>query len=167
LRVDFLAAVNGASERVTLPDGRIIDVTIPPGIEEGQTLRLRGKGEVAPAGGEAGDALIEISVAPHPLFERRGDDILLDLPITLSEAVLGAKVKTPTPSGAVMLNVPKGSNTGAVLRLKGKGVRRSTSGAGDALVKLKVMLPPSPDAELEDFAARWGAKAYDPRKDWP
>lgn len=165
LRVDFLAAVNGASERVTLPDGRTVDVTIPAGIEEGQTLRLKGKGEPAPEGGEAGDALVEISIAPHALFERRGNDILLELPITLSEAVLGGRVKTPTPTGAVMLTVPPSSNTGAVLRLKGRGVRAGAS-AGDQLVKLKIMLPSKPDADLEAFAAAWSGKDYDPRKDW-
>jgi DnaJ-class molecular chaperone len=165
LRVDFLAAVNGASERVTLPDGRIVDVTIPAGIEEGQTLRVKGKGEPAPEGGEAGDARIEISIAPHALFERRGHDILLELPITLSEAVLGGRVKAPTPTGAVMLTIPRGSNTGAVLRLKGKGVR-AAAGTGDQLVKLKIVLPPRPDAGLEDFAATWSGKDYDPRKDW-
>lgn len=165
LRVDFLAAVNGASERVTLPDGRVVDVAIPPGVEEGQTLRLKGKGEPAPQGGEAGDALIEISIAAHALFERRGRDILLELPITLSEAVLGARVKTPTPAGAVMLTIPKGSNTGAVLRLKGKGVRAGPA-AGDQLVKLKIMLPTGPDVALEEFASTWSGKDYDPRKDW-
>ena len=165
LRVDFLAAVNGASERVTLPDGRTIEVTIPAGVEEGQTLRLKGKGEPAPEGGEAGDALIELSIAPHALFERRGHDILLELPITLSEAVLGGRVKTPTPTGAVMLTIPRGSNTGAVLRLKGKGARAGAS-AGDQLVTLKIVLPAKPDAGLEDFAATWSGKDYDPRKDW-
>jgi DnaJ-class molecular chaperone len=167
LRIDFLAAINGASERVTLPDGRVVDLTIPPGAQDGQTLRLKGKGEAGPQGGEAGDALIELTVAPHPMFERRGDDILLDLPITLSEAVLGAKVKTPTPSGAVMLTVPKYSNTGAVLRLKGKGAPRREGGAGDQLVTLKIVLPAAADAALEDFAATWDAKDYNPRKDWP
>jgi DnaJ-class molecular chaperone len=166
LRVDFLSAVNGASERVTLPDGRVLDVPIPAGAGEGQTIRLKGQGEAAPAGGEAGDALIELSIAPHPIFQRRGDDILIELPITLSEAVLGGKVKTPTPSGAVMLSVPKHSNTGAVLRLKGKGVRRGDGGAGDAFVTLQIMLPPQSDAALEDFAATWSGKDYDPRKDW-
>jgi DnaJ-class molecular chaperone len=167
LRVDFLAAINGDSERVTLPDGRVVDVAIPAGAEDGEILRLKGLGEGAPQGGEAGDALIELIIIPHPMFTRQGDDILLELPITLSEAVLGAKVKTPTPSGAVMLNVPKHSNTGAILRLKGKGVRRKSGSAGDELVTLKVVLPKAPDAALEDFALRWGAKDYDPRKDWP
>lgn len=167
LRVDFLSAVNGASERVTLPDGRVVDVAIPAGTGDGQTLRLKGQGEPAPAGGEAGDALIELTIAPHPNFQRRGHDVLIELPITLSEAVLGAKVRTPTRSGAVMLSVPKNSNTGAILRLKGKGVHRRDGGAGDTLVTLKVMLPPQPDAALEDFAAKWGGGDYDPRKDWP
>lgn len=166
LRIDFLAAINGASERVTLPDGRVIDVTIPAGVDDGQTLRLKGKGEAGPQGGEPGDALIELMIAPHPIFTRRGDDILIDLPITLSEAVLGAKVRTPTPSGAVMLSVPKNASTGVVLRLKGKGVCRRDGGAGDELVTLKIMLPKGPDAALEDFAAKWVAKDYDPRKGW-
>jgi DnaJ-class molecular chaperone len=167
LRVDFLSAVNGAGERVTLPDGRVVDVAIPPGAEEGQTLRLKGQGEPAPAGGQAGDALVELTIAPHPIFQRRGDDILVELPITLSEAVLGAKVRTPTPSGAVVLSVPKNSNTGAILRLKGKGVRRRDGGAGDELATLRIMLPPQPDPALEDFVAKWTGQTYDPRKDWP
>lgn len=167
VRVSFLDAVNGGTERVTLPDGRMLDVAIPRGAEEGQVLRLKGKGEPGPAGGEAGDALIELSIAPHPLFERRGDDILLELPITLAEAVLGAKVKTPTPDGAVMLNVPRNASSGAVLRLKGKGVHRR-GGVGDQLVKLKLVLPPAPDPELEAFITAWSTKAADdPRKDWP
>lgn len=167
MHVDFLAAINGGTERVTLPNGRVVELTIPPGAVEGQKLRLKGQGEPAPQGGEAGDAFVELTIASHPLFTRRGDDILLDLPITLSEAVLGAKVKTPTPSGAVMLTVPKHSNTGATLRLKGKGVRRRDGGAGDELVTLKVILPDARDPALEDFAARWASKDYDPRKDWP
>ncbi|MEZ5960588.1 MAG: J domain-containing protein [Hyphomonadaceae bacterium] len=168
LRVNFLDAVNGGKERVTLPDGRTVDITIPPGAEEGQVLRLRGQGEAAPQQGEAGDALIELSVAAHPLFERRGHDIVLELPITLAEAVAGAKVKTPTVHGAVMLAVPKNSSSGAVLRLRGKGVRRSDGSFGDQLVKLKLVLPPTPDAELEAFANSWSGRAdYQPRKDWP
>lgn len=168
LRVSFVDAVRGATERVTLPDGRSIDVAIPPGIEEGQTLRLKGKGEPGPSDGVAGDALIAISIAPHPLFERRGEDILLELPITLAEAVLGAKIRIPTPAGAVMLNVPKGSSSGAILRLKGKGVQRRDGGAGDQLVTLKVVLPSTPDPELETFVANWSGKAsFDPREDWP
>ncbi len=165
LNIDFLDAVNGATRRVTLPDGRWLDIAIPAGIEDGQTLRLPGKGQGAPSEGQAGDALVELGVKPHRFFERRGDDIHVELPITLSEAVLGAKVRTPTPGGAVMLNVPKGSNTGVVLRLKGKGVRRGDGGHGDELVKLKIVLPQASDAELEDFVSKWTKAGYDPRKD--
>ena len=140
-------------------------MTIPAGIQDGQTLRLRGKGAPARGEGEPGDALVEISINPHRFFVRQGDDIHVELPITLSEAVLGARVKTPTPTGAVMLTVPKGSNTGAILRLKGKGVARR-GGHGDELVKLKVMLPSEPNAELEAFLSTWAAgMGDDPRKD--
>ena len=164
LSIEFLDAVNGASQRFTLPEGGSLDLTIPPGIEDGQVLRLKGKGAPPLGEGEPGDALIEISVKPHRFFERRGHDIHIELPVTLSEAVLGARVKAPTPTGAVMLIVPKGSNSGATLRLKGKGVRRG-DGHGDQLVKLKVMLPPQPDPELEAFVSGWAGSGYDPRKD--
>ncbi len=165
LSVDFLDAVNGASKRITLPDGGSLDVSIPAGIQQGQSLRLRGKG-AAPAGeGAAGDALVEISITPHRFFTRVGDDIHVELPITLSEAVLGARVKTPTPSGSVMLAIPKGSNTGAVLRLKGKGVARR-GGHGDELVTLKVTLPQQANPELESFLSTWKpGPDYDPRRE--
>lgn len=165
LSVDFLDAVNGANKRITLPDGNSLDVSIPPGIQKGQTLRLRGKG-AAPAGeGAAGDALVEISITPHRFFTRIGDDIHLELPITLSEAVLGARVKTPTPSGSVMLAIPKGSNTGAIMRLKGKGVARR-GGHGDEMVTLKVTLPQQANAELEMFLSNWKpGPGYDPRRE--
>ena len=165
LAIEFLDAVNGATKRLTLPDGGTLDVTIPPGIEAGQILRLRGKGAPSPGEGEAGDALVEISVNPHRFFSRHGDDIHLDLPVTLTEAVLGARVRVPTPTGAVTLTVPKGSNTGTILRLKGKGVPRP-GGHGDELVKLKVMLPSEPNGELEAFLANWKPGTnYDPRRD--
>jgi DnaJ-class molecular chaperone len=165
LAISFLDAVDGATQRLTLPDGGSLDVTIPAGIQEGQTLRLRGKGAPARGEGESGDALVEIAINRHSFFIREGDDIHIELPITLSEAVLGARVKTPTISGAVMLNVPKGSNTGAILRLKGKGVARR-GGNGDELVKLKVMLPSEPNAELEAFLSTWAPGSNDdPRKD--
>jgi DnaJ-class molecular chaperone len=126
---------------------------------------LRGKGALSAGEGPPGDALIELGVDPHPLFERRGDDIYMELPISLSEAVLGARIKAPTPSGPVMLTVPKGSNTGAVLRLKGKGAPRA-GGNGDAFVKLKVVLPAAPNADLEAFVSSWApGPGYDPRKD--
>lgn len=165
LSVEFLDAIKGATKRLTLPDGGTLDVTIPPGIQEGQVLRLRGKGAPSGGEGETGDALVEISIAPHRFFTRVGDDIHLELPVTLAEAFLGSHVKVPTPTGPVMLKVPKGSNTGSILRLKGKGVPRQ-GGHGDELVKLKVMLPSGPDPELETFLSSWKpGKNYEPRKD--
>ncbi len=163
LAVDFLDAVNGVARRITLPEGGSLDVTIPPGIQQGQTLRLRGKGAPSPGEGEAGDALVEVSINPHPFFTRHGDNIHVDLPVTFAEAVMGAEIKTPTPTGPVMLKAPKGSNTGTVLRLKGKGVSRS-GGRGDMLVKLKIMAPTEPNPELEAFLATWAPANYDPRR---
>ena len=155
LQLDFLAAVNGGKQQITLPDGAALDVTIPPGTRDGQVLRLRGKGGPGYNGGPSGDALVEIAVLPHPLFTRKGDDIHLELPISLREAVLGGKVEAPTPSGPVAMTVPKWSNTGTVLRLRGRGVARLDGGKGDELVTLKVILPKSPDPELEKFVAQW------------
>ena len=122
LKVDFLDAVNGAKKRLNLGADRSLDVNIPAGIRDGQVLRLQGQGDPGFNGSPAGDALIEVQIEPHPFFRRDGDDIRLDLPVTLAEAVLGAKVEVPTTSGHVALTVPKGSNTGTTLRLKGKGV---------------------------------------------
>ena len=161
LTVDFLDAVNGARQRLELAPGKSLDVAIPAGVRDGQILRLAGQGGPGLGGGPAGDALIEIRVAPHALFRREGDDILLDLPVTLSEAVLGGRVTVPTPSGAVTMTVPPHSNTGTVLRLRGKGV----AGKGDELVTLKVVLPSGGDAELDSFVKDWAAKhPYDARK---
>jgi DnaJ-class molecular chaperone len=165
LPVEFLDAVNGATIRLNVPDGGTLEVKIPAGIEDGQVLRLREKGAPGLGSGKPGDALVEVAIKPHRFFVRQGDDIHLDLPITLSEAVLGGQVPVPTPTGPVMMRVPKHSNTGAVLRLKGKGVRRH-GGHGDELVTLKIMLPETPDPELEAFASGWQAgKTYDPRRD--
>ena len=165
LAVDFLSAVNGAKPQLALPDGSEITVTIPPGTRDGQILRLKGKGRPGYNGGEPGDALIEIEVRPHPLFKREDDNIRIELPVSLAEAVLGGKVKTPTPTGDVMLSIPKGANTGTVLRLKGKGVPKADGSHGDQYVTLKVMLPDKPDPELEEFIARWSkTQAYDPRR---
>lgn len=164
LTVDFLDAVNGATRRITLPDGGSLDVTIPAGIQDGQTIRLRGKGAPSRGEGPAGDALVEISIKPHKFFTREGDDILVELPVTISEAVLGGKVKAPTTTGAVMVTVPKGSSTGSTLRLKGKGVKRRDGSHGDELIKLKVVTPSQPDAELEAFLSKWTPN-YDPRRD--
>ncbi|MGO8800068.1 MAG: DnaJ C-terminal domain-containing protein [Roseiarcus sp.] len=166
LAVDFLDAVNGATRKLTLPEGGALELAIPPGVQEGQVLRLRGKGAPSPGEGEAGDALVEISINPHRFFTRQGDDIHLDLPVTLAEAALGGKVKVPTPTGSVLLTVPKGSNTGSVLRLRGKGAPRPGGGHGDEFVRLKVMLPVEPEPELETFLANWTpGPDYDPRRD--
>lgn len=148
LAVPFLDAVRGGTQRLTLPDGGSLDVRIPPGMETGQTLRLRGKG--AP-GDPPGDALIEIEVGPHPLFRREGRDIHLDLPVTVSEAVLGGRVTVPTIDGPVNMTVPAGSSTGTRLRLRGRGVPASGSQpAGDAYATLRIMLAPN-DPGLADY----------------
>jgi DnaJ-class molecular chaperone len=163
LEVDFLDAVRGATRRITLPDGAALDVTIPAGVQDGTVLRLKGKGAPGIGGGEAGDALIEIAVRPHSHFAREGDDIVLELPITIDEAVLGAKVEVPTISGRVQMTVPKNSSSGDVLRLKGKGVKHGRI-AGDQRVVLKVVVPERADAGLERFLAEWREKHhYDPR----
>jgi DnaJ-class molecular chaperone len=165
LDVDFLEAARGGKRRITLPNGTALDLTIPEGVADGHTLRLKGKGAPGIGGGAPGDALVEVSVKPHPLFARQGDDILIELPITIDEAVLGAKVEVPTISGRVALSVPKGSTSGQTLRLRGKGVkRRAGQGRGDQLVKLKVVMPPQIDSELEDFMKQWRERhRYDPR----
>jgi DnaJ-class molecular chaperone len=166
LPIEFLDAVKGGTKRLTLPDGGILDVAIPPGIQEDQVLRLRGKGGPGTGESAAGDAYVEVTIKPHHLFTRQGDDIHLELPITLTEAVLGAAVKVPTPTGSVTMTVPKGSNTGTVLRLRGKGAARGGGGHGDEFVKLKVMLPAKSDPDLEAFLSGWAAgKADDPRRD--
>ena len=163
LELDFLDAINGGKRQITLPDGSVLDVNIPPGTRDGQILRLRGKGRPGMGGGPPGDALVEIEVRPHRIFTRKGDDIHVDLPISLSEAVLGSKVRVPTPSGSVTMTVPKWANTGTVLRLKEKGVPRIDGSRGDEFVTLKVMLPEKPDPELEKFVAHWRG-AYSPRQ---
>jgi DnaJ-class molecular chaperone len=164
LTVPFLDAVNGATARVALPGGDVIDLKIPPGATDGQVLRLRGKGLPGINGGPPGDALVELAVTPHPLFRREGDTIRYELPVSLTEAVLGARVEAPTPAGKVMLTIPPGSNTGSVLRLRGRGVARPDGTRGDCIVTLKVVLPPKPDTALEQFLRGWEAgRRHDPR----
>lgn len=165
LEVDFLEAASGGKRRITLPNGTSLDLTIPEAVADGHTLRLKGKGAPGVGGGAPGDALIEVSVRPHSLFARQGDDIVIELPITVDEAVLGGKVETPTISGRVALSIPKGSTSGQTLRLRGKGVkRRDGHGRGDQLVKLKVVMPPQIDSELEEFMKQWRERhRYDPR----
>lgn len=158
LEIDFLDAVNGARRRISIAEGRTLDVAIPAGVESGQVLRLKNQGGAGAQGGPAGDALVELNVRPHPLFRREGQDIHLDLPISLSEAVEGGKVQAPTPTGPVTLTIPSGSNTGKVLRLKGKGV----GGQGDQFVRLQVVLPEVPDEELKKFVKKWSRKDYTP-----
>jgi DnaJ-class molecular chaperone len=164
LEVEFLDAVNGTTTRITLPDGGTLDVTIPPGVSDGQVLRLKGKGGPGLGEGDPGDALIEIGVKPHPVFKREGDDIVVEVPITFDEAVLVGKVEVPTIGGRVSVTVPVGANTGQTLRLKGRGVK-GKGGAGDQLVKLAVVLPERIDEDLKSFAEKWRQDhGYDPRR---
>lgn len=139
LKVSLPDAATRASQRITLGDGKTIDLKLPAGVEDGTQMRLAGKGEPGPGG--AGDALVTISVQPHAFFRRDGDNLRLDLPISLDEAVNGAKVKVPTVEGAVMLNLAPGSSSGKTLRLKGKGMSRKDGTRGDQLVTLEVQLP--------------------------
>lgn len=165
LEIDFLEAVNGAKKRITLPDGGTLDVTIPGGVQQGQVMRLKGKGMPGMGGAEPGDALVEILVRPHPVFTREGDDILVEVPITFDEAVLGGKVEVPTITGNVFATVPPGSNTGKTLRLKGRGIKRKGGKHGDELVKLIVVMPDRIDEDLKTFAENWRAEhRYDPRR---
>lgn len=166
LKLDFLDAVNGATQRLTLPDGRTLDVKVPPGTQPGQVLRLRGRGGRGLNGGPDGDALIEIDVAPHPLFTRDGQTIRMELPVSLKEAVLGARIGVPTPGGDVTLTIPQHADSGQVLRLRGRGVPAHDGlPAGDLLVTLRVVVGP-PDAALEAFLRDWTPPAHDPRKEF-
>ena len=152
LAVSFVDAAKLAPQRITLRDGKTIDLKLPMGLEEGRQMRLAGKGEEGPGG--FGDAIVTIEIQPHRFFTRVGDDIRLDLPVSLSEAVLGAQVRVPTPDGAVMLTVPKGSTSGKVLRLKSRGFHRKDGSRGDLLVTLMVDLPVDDDALIE-FVQGW------------
>jgi DnaJ-class molecular chaperone len=158
--VSFEEAARGGERRVMLPNGEQIDVKIPPGLKDGQQIRLKGRGGAGRKGGPAGDVLMQVSVAPHPFFTRDGNDLRMELPITLQEAVLGAKVSVPTLTGTVSLSIPAGSNTGGTLRLKGKGIPATTP--GDLYVTLTVTLPDKPDDALKAFAEGWKTD-YDPR----
>lgn len=160
MEVDFLDAVNGGRRRVTMSDGRSLDLAIPAGLSSGQTLRLKGQGLPGSGGGPAGDALVEIQVASHPVFRREGEDIRMDLRISLAEAVEGARVPVATPSGSVTLSVPAGSSSGDVLKLRGKGVQNRPT-AGDLLVRLLIVLPRKDDAELRDFVRTWSGRKTD------
>ena len=165
--ISFLDAARGAKRRLTLADGRTLDVNIPSGIDEGQTIRLRAQGEPGLGKGAAGDALLKVRVVPHPVFSRKHDAVHVEVPITLPEAVLGAKIEVPTIDGPVSMSVPKGANSGTVLRLKGRGIALGPSKKrGDQFIQLVVKLPDTPGAELEKFAKDWGRKhSYDVRGD--
>lgn len=165
MEVDFLEAVNGGARNVTLPEGKTVEIRIPAGARDGQILRLHGKGNAGEGGAETGDALIELHVRPHPFYRRDGDDIRLDLPISLREAVLGGKVRVPTPAGPVAASVPENSSSGRTLRLKGKGVARRDGTRGNVYATLKIVLPEQPDPELKKFVTGWPAgKRVNPRQ---
>lgn len=165
LDIDLMTAILGGPQRLTLPGGGTLEVRIPPGLENGQVLRLKEKGEPGRNGGLAGDALIEVFVRPHPVFKRDGDDLTLELPVSLTEVVLGAKVPVPTPGGSVTVSVPAGSNNGTRLRLRGRGVpAHGGKPAGDLFVTLKLVLD-SKDPGLAKFLRERGdAPEFDPRR---
>lgn len=165
LEVPFVEAAAGSKKRLTLPDGKTLDVNIPPGTQDRQMLRLKSQGHPGHGGGPAGDAYIEIHVLPHAHFRRKDNDVHLDLPVTLQEAVLGGRIDVPTIDGKVSLTVPAGSNTGSSLRLKGKGIVDQRSGQrGDQYVHLKVVLPEDKDGALKTAVETWAAEhGYDVR----
>ena len=162
--VPLLDSVKGGKVEVFLPTGRKMEVKIPAGIEDGKQIRLRGQGQPSPLGGEAGDAIVTVRIAPHPFFRIDGRDLRADLPVTLYEAVLGGPVDVPTLDGRVELTIPPNSNGGRTLRLRGKGLPGTTT-AGDLYVSLKIVLPDAPDPELDELMKRWKtSKPYQPRK---
>ncbi|NUB21396.1 J domain-containing protein, partial [Azospirillum formosense] len=164
--VPFVEAAQGTKRRISLSNGKSIDVAVPPGTEDQAKLRLKGQGLPGAGGFGAGDAIVEVHVEAHPFFTRQGSDIHVEVPITLNEAVLGATIRVPTVSGPVALKIQPGANTGSTLRLRGKGVmNQATKQAGDQYVKLKVVLPDPPDAELVKFMEEWSrTRSYDVRK---
>jgi len=163
LEIDLEDAIKGAKRRISFSDGRTIDVTIPKGAQEGQTLRLKGQGSPGRAG--PGDAFIELAIAPHPIFRREGEVLVMDVPVTVYDAVLGGKAEAPTPDGPVTLTIPAGANTGTRLRLKGRGLTNPKGQRGDLFARLVVSLPDKPDAALEAFAEAWRReRPYAPKR---
>src|SRR5258707_5472132 len=163
LTITLPEAAKGTDKRVQLPTGREVDVKIPAGLNEGQVIRLKGQG-LAGSGGRAGDLLITVSAAPHPLFARSRADLRLELPITLYEAVLGANVRVPTLDGAVELPIPPGTTSGRIFRLKGKGFP-AKQGKGDLLATVRIVLPEGGDSDLEELMRKWRKlKPHDPRQ---
>jgi DnaJ-class molecular chaperone len=164
LVIDFLDSVRGGTRRLDLPDGRSLDVKIPAGIESGQVMRLSGQGGAGRVGGPAGDALIEITVTPHPFFRREGADIHVEVPVTVAEAVLGARITVPTTSGPVAMTVPKRSDAGTRMRLRGKGIAIGGRPAGDQYVTLKLVLGAVDDAFETFLRSQKQEAAVDPRR---
>ncbi|MGH6971772.1 MAG: J domain-containing protein, partial [Caulobacteraceae bacterium] len=163
LEIDLEDAIAGAKKRIAFQDGRTLEVAIPKGATDGQVLRLKGQG--APGRAGPGDALIELTLRAHPIFRREGDNLSMDLPVSVPDAVLGGKVEAPTPDGPVSLNIPAGSNSGSTLRLKGKGMSGAHGRRGDLLARLVVTLPDRPDAELTRLAQTWRTeRPYSPRR---
>ncbi len=161
--IDLEDAIRGAKRRIAFSDGRTIDVTIPKGAQEGQTLRLKGQGSPGRSG--PGDAFIELNIAPHPIFRREGTVLVMDVPVTAYDAVLGGRAEAPTPDGPVTLTIPKGANTGTRLRLKGRGLSDAKGVRGDLFARLVVTLPDKPDAALEAFAEAWKReRPYSPKR---
>lgn len=162
ISVTFVEAAIGTTQRIALVSGKALDVRIPAGTTDGQSLRLKGQGHPGLNGGEAGDAFVDIKVDPHAFFTRRELDVLVDVPLSVQEAVMGAKVTVPTIDGNVAVTIPPATNTGAVLRLKGRGIQ-GANGRGDQLVTLKVVLPEN-DPEFRKLVEKWGHRhGYDPR----
>ena len=163
--VPLTQVATGGEVRVTLPGGKALDVAVPVGFEDGKAIRLRGQGEPGPRGGQPGDAMVTLRYAPHPFFKVEGRDLRLDLPITLYEAVLGAKVRAPTLTGAVEISIPQGASSGRVLRLRGKGLPSATGAAGDLMLTLRITLPAEADPALADLMREWrDARPYNPRE---
>jgi DnaJ-class molecular chaperone len=162
LEIDLEEAILGAKRRISLPDGRSLDLSIPAGAADGQVMRLKGQGSPGRAG--PGDALIELHIRPHPIFRREGGDLVMDLPVSAPDAILGGKVQAPTPEGPVTLSVPKGSNSGSTLRLRKRGLAGANGRRGDLLARLVVTLPEQADPALETFAEEWRReRPYTPR----
>ena len=165
LEISFMTAVHGGSQRITMPDGAVLEVKIPVGAHEGQIIRLRGKGAPGYGDGEPGDALLTLVVADDPDWRRDGNDVETTLPITIDEAVLGGKVEAQTIDGPVMLTIPRGASSGQKLRLKGRGLKAEGGQRGDQHVVLKIVMPARIDDDLAEFMQNWRQQnAYDPRR---
>jgi DnaJ-class molecular chaperone len=167
LEIELEEAIRGGPKRISLPDGQTLDLTLPTGAKDDQVLRLRGKGGPGRQGGPAGDALIELVIKPHPVFRREqgSADLTMDLPVSVPDAMLGARIDAPTPEGPVALTIPPRSNSGQMLRLKAKGAYTADGRRGDLLARLVVMLPDAPDEALVRFASDWRDKRpYAPKR---